>query len=835
MAISLEELRGVLCKTAGAVPPQDTMGGQAMAAAAKMATPPGAGPLPAPISPPEQQEGPDAEQMAALEEKQRKEVAGKDKEISDLRLQLSEMKLQTQQLKMQADIQKNQQQMLDKVRAEQKELDKRQTEFAAEEVRHKAQLQKDTAEQEVLRARQEAKSLADIAKRDAQSLSDIAKRDADSVKATANENAKAYVKMVEDVRRTADAYMANKQQAMDRQTEAAKKNNPYMSVALQSQIKGALAAANNVGKLRDRLAKDNAKWNMFGKSAAAPMQSYPQQSQYPQPQPAQTQPTSQPQPAQAQPATYTRGNWDADARRASQQQAINRAQGERGVNAFTAAQGSDLYTRRKVIAQLKGRLQWLDSTKGQGAASGKEAAAIKVALERQQASFNKDLADIQARVADGTATDEEKDSLARYRDGQFLRYSTGWQALVPGTEGESDYDRIERAVANNMSLQDYENRDRSGWWGNTKAFLLSPFDAIGDSVQQWRNASALARNRGVERGFFDSGMEGDEAMKASLRRAAAERGLSTGWGSDLGTAALAGGLAAADLLFLKGVGGGVLRAARGVGRLGAPVRKLAPEYAKKWTDIYKAREAARVPWKDATLGQKAYRVFDTASTAQGLYDLAALGTMGASRVFGTPYMPDTYSYFIPGIKAPRSASAPTLMRSGNALYGGRTYTTGGRSLPWNSNQIQYTPPMQKSSSFSKAAADSDSVISGQYEWANKDRQDFNVAHLGEFARAIDPYRNGIPYWLKELNPFVQAATGISLVPGYKMPINAGEVANPMNIANVAYMAMDPIWSDAFMPSSLRRHVSPNHAQIYNTWRSRQTHYDLPQYNPSFMA
>lgn len=852
MAISLEELRGVLYKTAEAVPPQDTMGGQAMAAAAKMATPPGAGPLPAPISPPEQQAGPDAEQMAALEERQREEVADKDQEISDLRQQLSEVKLQAQQLKMQADIQKNQQQMLDKVRAEQKELDKRQTEFAAEEVKHKAQLQKDTAEQEVLRARQEAKSLADIAKRDAQSLSDIAKRDADSVKATANENAKAYVKMVEDVRRTADAYMANKQQAMDRQTEAAKKNNPYMSVALQSQIKGALAAANNVGKLRDRLAKDNAKWNTLGKSASALPQQQPQQPQYPQagtqpqtqptqaqptsqPQPVQAHPQPQPQPAQAQPATYTRGNWDADARRASQQQAINRAQGARGVNAFMAAPGSDLYTRRKVIAQLKGRLQWLNSTKGQGDASGKEAAAIKAALERQQASFNKDLADIQARVADGTATDEEKDSLARYRDGQFLRYSTGWQALVPGTEGESDYDRIERAVANNMSLQDYENRDRSGWWGMTKAFLLSPFDSIGDSVQQWRNASALARNRGVERGFFDSGMEGDAAMKESFRRAAAERGLSTGWGSDLGTSALAGGLAAADLLFLKGVGGGVLRAARGVGRLGAPVRRLAPEYAKKWTDIYKAREAAKVPWKDATLGQKAYRAFDVASSAQGLYDLAALGTLGASSVFGTPVIPDTYSYFIPGIKAPRSASDPTLTRSGNALYGGRTYTTGGGYLPWNSNQIQYTPSMQKSSSFAKAAADDDSVIPGQYGWADKDRQAFNVANQGEVARAIIPYRNGIFYGLKELNPFIQAATGISLVPSYKMPINAGEVANPMNIANVAYMAMDPIWSDAFMPSSLRRHVSPNHAQIYNTWLARQTHYDAPHYVPSFMA
>lgn len=847
MAISLEELRGILCKTAGAVPPQDTMGGQAMAAAAKMATPPGAGPLPAPISPPEQQAGPDASQMAALEEKQRKEVAGKDKEISDLRLQLSEMKLQTQQLKMQADIQNKQQQMLDKVHAEQKELDKRQTEFAAEEVRHKAQLQKDTAEQEVLRARQEAKSLADIAKRDAQSLSDIAKRDADSVKATANENAKAYIKMVEDVRRTADAYMANKQQAMDRQSEEAKKNNPYMSVALQSQIKGALAAANNVGKLRDRLAKDNAKWSTLSKSAApytmpqtaqsASPQQQPAQPTAPQPATPQTQPTPptapQTQPTQAQPATFTRGNWRADAHRASQQDVINRAQGERGVNAFMAAQGSDLYTRRKVIAQLKGRLQWLNSAKGQGTASDKEAAAIMAALERQQKSFNRDLADIQARVKDGTATDEEKDSLARFRDGQFLRYSTGWEALVPGTEGETEYDRIERAIANNMSLAEYENRDRTGWWGMTKGFILSPFDTLGDATQQWRHASALARNRGVERGFFDSGMEGDAAMKESFRRAAAERGLSTGWGSDLGTTALAGGLAAADLLFLKGVGGGVLRAAQGIGRLGAPVRKLAPNFAKKRIAKYEANKAAKVPWKDATLGQKAYRVFDGASTLQGVYDLGALVSVGANAAFGTPYYRDTYSRFVPGISAPASATAPTLMRNGNALQEGKTYTLGGGYLPWNSNQIQYAPSMQKSSSFSKRAADDDSVRAGQYSFADKDNQAFNVAHLGDFARQIDPYRNGIPYWIKELNPFIQAATGVSLVPSYKMPINAGEVANPMDIADVAHMAMDPSWTAAFMPSSLRDHVSPKHAQIYNTWRARQTHYEPPRYNPSF--
>ena len=100
MSVNLDDLINVLCKTAGAVPPQDTAGGQAMAAAAKMATPPGAGSLPSPITPPEPQQGADPTQIAALEEKQRKEIAGKDKEIADLRTQASELKIQMQQLKM---------------------------------------------------------------------------------------------------------------------------------------------------------------------------------------------------------------------------------------------------------------------------------------------------------------------------------------------------------------------------------------------------------------------------------------------------------------------------------------------------------------------------------------------------------------------------------------------------------------------------------------------------------------------------------------------------------------------------------------------------------------
>lgn len=246
--ISIDELYEVVKTASAQAPaPQNTPGGQAMAAAAKMAAPPGAPPMPQPIEQPQAEAAPDP---TAEQQKHLQDIAKKDKEIQDLRTQTHELKLDLQRMQMTSELQKQQQAMLEKVRAEQKLLDKKQTEFHSHEAAHKANLEKETARHEVMRAKADAKSLADIAT-----------RDAESIKANAEQNAKNYIKMVEDARKTTDSYMASKEKAFAQTQEAAKKNSPYVSVSLRSNIDGALAAAKNIGKLRSRIAKDDIKFN----------------------------------------------------------------------------------------------------------------------------------------------------------------------------------------------------------------------------------------------------------------------------------------------------------------------------------------------------------------------------------------------------------------------------------------------------------------------------------------------------------------------------------------------------------------------------------------------
>lgn len=303
MAIDIDLLRAL---TKSASQPM-TPGNQAMANAAQMAAPPGAPPLPSAPSPAQSSEQPNAE-ATVPEAQYKKEMDGKTKEIESLRAQLQDAKFevqrtkmrsefQQQQQKMQLDMQAKQQAMLDKVKGEQAALDKRQAEVEQQNAQQKIQLERDAAQQQMNIAREEAKS-----------IQNIAKRDADSIKATAADNAKSYVRMTDDARKAADGYMASKQQELNKQQEAARNSTPYIPPALQSQLRGAMAAAKNVGKFRARLAKTNAS---IHKEASQ----QPQQPQQPQPQPAQQQPP-QNLPAQQNttvrvPAGVTKvpGNW----------------------------------------------------------------------------------------------------------------------------------------------------------------------------------------------------------------------------------------------------------------------------------------------------------------------------------------------------------------------------------------------------------------------------------------------------------------------------------------------------------------------------------------------
>lgn len=216
-------------------------GQQAMMNAAKIATPAGASALPPPI---QQAETPgdvvSAEQQAAeaekLEQQRRSELDKKDQEIHKLQGEIQQAKLDNErekiraeqkerEMQMQADLQKREQAYLSRMRQEQKALDQKQNNFAVSEAKHKAQLEKDTAAEQV--KLEQAKSKA---------LMDIAKQESDR-----------YIKTTEDAKRTADAYF-------DQQKKELEAARSAVSPALMSQMQGAVKSVQGLAKLRQKSA-----------------------------------------------------------------------------------------------------------------------------------------------------------------------------------------------------------------------------------------------------------------------------------------------------------------------------------------------------------------------------------------------------------------------------------------------------------------------------------------------------------------------------------------------------------------------------------------------------
>ena len=233
MALSLKLLRDTIQKDAS----QNNMspGQQAMMNAAKLATPPGAQTPMMPI-----QQNLDAavseeqQQMEAekLEQERRKELDKKDQEISTMRsdlemarLELEREKIRAEQkereMQMKADIQKSELAAADKLKKEQRELEKRQNQFEVAEAKHQAQLEKATAQEQ-----------AKIEQSKSQALIDIAKTNADS-----------YVKTTEEAKRNADAYFDEQRKALDEARSG-------LSPALRSQLTSAISALKGIGKTK---------------------------------------------------------------------------------------------------------------------------------------------------------------------------------------------------------------------------------------------------------------------------------------------------------------------------------------------------------------------------------------------------------------------------------------------------------------------------------------------------------------------------------------------------------------------------------------------------------
>jgi hypothetical protein len=936
-----------------------------MAAAAKMATPPGAGPLPAPITPPEEpQQGTDPTQIAALEEKQRKEIAGKDKEIADLRTQASELKIQMQQLKMQADIQNKQQQMLDKVRAEQKELDKKQTEFAAAEVKHKAQLQKDTAEQEVVRARQESKSLADIAKREAQSLVDIAKRDADSAKATANDNAKSYIKMTEDARRSADSYMAGKQQAFDRQTEAAKKNSPYMSVALQSQIKGALAAANNVGKLRSRVAKDNAKWNTMGKVASAAPQTAAPAPQQPaagganqeydivrvpegvtkvpsnwEPHTSGTaynverrtykvpkQPAAN---APQQPSAYDQNKQqEAEDALVAKQRQITEAQtalresqqaaATRQVQARRMAtmmpqfdENASLADRQRALATARGRLQYMRNNPGKYSKS--DLSDWQDAINQQQYAYDSQKAYIEQKAKSGDAAAQEQ--MHGLQDANYRR-SDGFGGIF-GLGGKTELQRIEEAARHGMTPEQYaqHKEDQRGWFSKTIGFLGGDaLSSLGNSIADWRESASMAERRGVNRGFFDSGMEGKEEAMEAYREAAKRRNLATGWGSNLGSVGANAGLAAMDVLgnvaFATGIGGAVAAGAKALGRHAlrsagtslinnslkatgkqvwkgianqatkslaeaggkATLGRTIGAYARPMWDAAKTYGRALIAnpptaqqaWNgiktvfkgagDAPLQHlKPFRIAENAQMFRFGADGAAM--LGSAITGNEDWMKYSPTGFMDSLA---STEAPSAYQTQSGHYrdaGGNVYSPSGYEMsedqmmsPYHTYGSSYTaqnaaanvapwaPHTGYGNIYKQASgevrpeeprphkpSDTFSYKPGQFDMMNGEMQD-----IMREATENNDYKSGLSKMLNLASPFVEAATGFKLSPQYEMPLNAGEILDPVRAVKDTF-SQD--WRRSWGASAV--YPSSGHQALQRRWAASKQDYEFPTYTPGY--
>lgn len=270
--------RGLLGSLYKAAAPNDMPPGQqAMYAAANMAKPPGAPPLPKPISSPEEAGGPAEEALARqdeelakqkaeneklkMEEAHRKEVAARDKEIAALRGDLNKANLEVQKMRMTNELARQHKADMDKLTKERASLDSRRDAMASEEAQHKSRLAEATSEARARMAEERAKGVEQSAMQNAK-----------TVERNAMQNAREYVRMTDDARKKSqditrgaaedimrqredvlkqkETLLADKSKAFDERRNAENARNrtsPYLMKSLQD----AASSARNIAKLRN--------------------------------------------------------------------------------------------------------------------------------------------------------------------------------------------------------------------------------------------------------------------------------------------------------------------------------------------------------------------------------------------------------------------------------------------------------------------------------------------------------------------------------------------------------------------------------------------------------
>lgn len=556
--ISTRDLLEFVKRAGTPPPPQQSPGNQAMAAAAQMAAPPGAPGMPKPIdAAPQPQQGADPMEAQRV-------AAEKDSEIAKLQGQLNEAKLEIEKERTRAEIQAEQRKAEDQLRKEQAALDKKRTESAAAEERHRANLERETARQQM-----------QVAKAEADATVNIAQRDAESIKATADANAKDYVKMTEAARKDVDSYRASQQAAIDKYNQEAKKNNPYVSAGLQTQLDSALAAAHNVGKLRKRLAKN----------ASAPA-----------PQPQQQQPAPANAPVNATPGAGMSEEQKriAAQNRIAREQANNQTRADHRLARIgdkVSMQGN-LVNRHKEILTAEANLNRLKADPNSNPA---DIMRWQEALDTARQAYSGYEQQINERAAQGDA--KAKEEQAQFKDFTQQRQTSGgatfmnlfnlparaarWfgaEGLARGIEeigsfGASNYqseaDDYAQAAARGLTPEQVKQVEEQGkgFWGHAADFVTDPFVGLGDAVNGYNRSKQLAANRGIDMQWFDSDYQGaaGDAYEEALR----QRNLNGTIMGNAGNIGLNAGVAALDTLgnvaLATGIGSGLGAVLKGAG------------------------------------------------------------------------------------------------------------------------------------------------------------------------------------------------------------------------------------------------------------------------------
>lgn len=213
MAISLEDLKYIMYKQAAQAKPD--AGSQAMMMAAQAARPAGAPPLPKPI---------DVEDGMTEHSDMDKEIKEKESELEKakaenekLRHELNKTDLAHQQEIMMREIEKKEKESMDRIKAELDSLKNEKTLHQAENIQHKAKLDKDTAMAQVKIEQEKSKALIDYNRQQVQEQikrTDEARKQSDQYKDQARQEAE---KMKDDARAYIDDYRSQMQKNIDQE------------------------------------------------------------------------------------------------------------------------------------------------------------------------------------------------------------------------------------------------------------------------------------------------------------------------------------------------------------------------------------------------------------------------------------------------------------------------------------------------------------------------------------------------------------------------------------------------------------------------------------------